>query len=328
MTYSNQNQRQLSVRSAPPGGAECSEASLRTFPRSSDEKLTGRDIAEVNLASAAGLPGSERLDVSGYLRQLDEWARLVATRTELWLPTFYRSPSDFDNSLARCRMMALVTVLQRDLGVRYDPSCQEGPYCRLDPRTLFIHGLLDGHGGTCVTMPVLYVAIGRRLGYPLYLVQAREHFFVRWEEHGGERFNIEATTLGFTPRDDDHYRRWPKPVRDEDVRSGLFLRNLTPPEELAAFLRERGQCWLDHLRTAAALEAFAEVARMGGSAAGGPMRLGDRFHPPPCGRTFWARRAFRHARRGDSAARGRAAMGAPGPPACPGAVAEDRKQLS
>jgi hypothetical protein len=154
-------------------------------------------------------------------------------------------------------MMALVTVLQRDLGVRYDPACQEGPYCALDPRTLFLHGLLDGHGGTCVTMPVLYVAIGRRLGYPLYLVQAREHFFVRWEDPGGERFNIEATTLGFTPRDDEHFRRWPKPICDEDVRKGLFLRNLSPSEERAAFLRERGQCWLDHLWTRPALEAFS-----------------------------------------------------------------------
>ena len=45
--------------------------------------------------------------------------------------------------------------------------------------------------------------------------------------------------------------------------AGLFLRNLTPQEELAAFLRERGQCWLDHLRTRPALEAFAEAARLG-----------------------------------------------------------------
>ena len=33
------------------------------------------------------------------------------------------------------------------------------------------------------------------------------------------------------PRDDDHYRRWPKPIRDEEIRQGLFLRNLSPPEE-------------------------------------------------------------------------------------------------
>jgi len=220
------------------------------------------DIAETNLNLACGLPTAERLDVVGYLQKLDAWSRLVATKTERCLPMFHRSPAEFDNSPAKFRMMALVTVLQRDLGVRYDPACQEGAYCALEPRTLFIHGLLDRHGGTCVTMPVLYVAIGRRLGYPLYLVQAREHFFLRWEEPGGERFNIEATTLGFTPRDDDHFLRWPKPIRDEEILAGLFLRNLTPQEELAVFLRERGQCWLDHLWTEPALEAFAQAARL------------------------------------------------------------------
>jgi regulator of sirC expression with transglutaminase-like and TPR domain len=227
-----------------------------------NQETTMTDLAQTNLNLACGLPGSEALDVARYVRQLDEWARLVATKTERWLPMFNRSAAEFDNSLAKFQMMALVTVLQRDLGVRYDPACQDGAYCALDPRTLFIHGLLDGHGGTCVTMPILYIAIGRRLGYPLHLVQAREHFFVRWEEPGGERFNIEATTLGFTPRDDEHFRHWPKPIRDEEVRLGLFLRNLSPREEVAAFFRERGQCWLDHLRTGPALEAFAEAARL------------------------------------------------------------------
>ncbi len=230
------------------------------FPANVDAKMS--DIAETNLNLASGLPGAETLDVPRYLRQLDAWARLVATTTESWLPMFHRSPSEFDDSLAKFRMMALVTVLQRDLGVRYDPACLDGAYCALDPHTLFIHGLLDGRGGTCVTMPVLYVAVGRQLDYPLYLVQAREHIFVRWEEPGGERFNVEATTLGFTPRDDEHYRHWPRPIRDEDVRHGVFLRNLTPREEEAAFLRERGQCWLDHLWTEPAMRAFAEAARM------------------------------------------------------------------
>jgi len=65
--------------------------------------------------------------------------------------------------------------------------------------------------------------------------------------------------LGFTPRDDEHFRHWPKPIRDEDVRRGIFLRNLLPLEERAAFLRERGQCWLDHLQTGHALEAFTQA---------------------------------------------------------------------
>ena len=223
---------------------------------------TSEDIATVNLNTAVGLPEAERLGVPQYLERLQAWTQLVGMETERWLPVFHRSPGDFDDSLGKFRMLALVTVLQRDLGVRYDPACREGAYCALDSRTLFIHGLLDGQGGTCVTMPVLYIAVGRRLGYPLYLVQAREHLFVRWEEDGGERFNIEATSLGFVPRDDDYYRCWPKPICEAQIRQGYFLQNLSARGERAAFLRERGQCWLDHLRTEPALESFVKAAAL------------------------------------------------------------------
>jgi hypothetical protein len=102
-------------------------------------------------------------------------------------------------------------------------------------------------------MPVLYIAIGRRLGYPLYLLRAKEHFFVRWDEAGGERFNIECTSRGFRSPDDEYYHRWPKPLTAEDLRAGIFLRNLRPREELAEFLCSRTHCLIDHLRLGDAL---------------------------------------------------------------------------
>ena len=70
---------------------------------------------------------------------------------------------------------------------------------------MFIHGLLAGHGGTCCNMPVLQIAIGRRLGYPLYLRKAHWHYFARWDEPGGESFNVECTN-GFTSPPDECYR--------------------------------------------------------------------------------------------------------------------------
>ena len=63
---------------------------------------------------------------------------------------------------------------------------------------LFIHGIIDGPGGTCASMPVLYVAVGRRLGYPLKLVEARGHLLLRWDDPLGQRlgtpdvFNVEG----------------------------------------------------------------------------------------------------------------------------------------
>jgi hypothetical protein len=138
----------------------------------------------------------------------------------------------------------------------------DGDYNATDSRNLFIHGILTGHGGTCVTMPVLYIAIGRRLGYPLKLVRAKEHFFARWEESGGERFNIESTSRGFTARDDDYYRAWPKPITDDEVRRGYYLRSLRPREELAVFLGERGNCLMDNMRFLEAAEAYRYAAEL------------------------------------------------------------------
>jgi hypothetical protein len=153
-------------------------------------------------------------------------------------------------------MLALVTVLQRDLGVRYYAPFSQGDYDARDSRNLFLHGLLSGHGGTCVTMPVLYIAIGRSLGYPLHLVQAKEHLFARWDEPGGERFNIECTSRGFLAPDDEHYHHSPRPLTAEDISSGQFLRNLSARQVLAVFLKERGQCLMDNLRLEASVEAL------------------------------------------------------------------------
>jgi regulator of sirC expression with transglutaminase-like and TPR domain len=33
-----------------------------------------------------------------------------------------------------------------------------------DPRDLFVHGVIDNRRGTCVSLAVLYMAIGHRLG--------------------------------------------------------------------------------------------------------------------------------------------------------------------
>jgi len=50
-------------------------------------------------------------------------------------------------------------------------------------RDLFLHGMVGSdNGGTCVSMPVLYVAVGRRLGYPMRLVLAKAHVFARWDD--------------------------------------------------------------------------------------------------------------------------------------------------
>ena len=159
---------------------------LRQFDAVSDEDLSAPDVAEQSLFCARGLPGAENLDIEALCSRLDEWAELIDGATCRMLPKFQARPQEFENSEAYFRMLVMVTVLQRNLGVRYNPERMAGSLDCRDSRDLFIHGCLGEHGGTCASMPVLYLAIGRRLGYPLLLVGAKQHLFVRWEESGGE----------------------------------------------------------------------------------------------------------------------------------------------
>lgn len=170
-----------------------------------------------------------------------------------------RYADHYRNSEAHLRAEFLVQVLQQDLGVKYDMTAA-GNSSFKDSRVAFIHGMIpepgqtiaDTPGGTCASMPVMYVAIGRRLGYPLKLVTTNSHIFVRWDgkDHPKptwrERFNIEGAGQGFGSYDDDHYKTWPFKVTDEEVRANGYLISLTPMEELASFLAARGHCGQDN----------------------------------------------------------------------------------
>lgn len=232
--------------------------SLDDLLRLPERQLGQLDITWQNLECAADLPGAEGLDYVKCLRLLDEWAALVRAETEKRVPVFRQYPAGYDNSEAIFRMVVLVNHLQLECGVRYNPDRIYDPDFT-DSRHLFIHGLFTEHGGTCASMPVFYVAVGRRLGYPLRLVHAKGHVFVRWDDAEGrsgfpsERVNIEGATRGMDSYPDDYYKEWPMRIESEELESGQYLKSLTPREALASFLAMRGHCLQDNAR-------FEEVA--------------------------------------------------------------------
>jgi hypothetical protein len=120
-------------------------------------------------------------------------------------------------------------------------------------------------------MPVVYVAVGRRLGYPLKLVEARKHLLFRWDDARGtflrwpnfgecwippDRFNVEGSGEGIAYRADSHYMQWPQLWTEVDFSHGRYLRSLNPAEELAAFLVQRGECFWDLGRCDEAMKAY------------------------------------------------------------------------
>ncbi|MFQ5731502.1 MAG: transglutaminase family protein [Planctomycetaceae bacterium] len=215
------------------------------------------DVAEWNLRLAKSLPAAEDLDVSALLDKIDRWAELVRQATERQYYTFIESPSQYESSQGYFCVLVLITVLERDLGVRYNPArvrdqTFQDPHC-IDPdvsdsRDMFIHGILDGPGGTCSSMPVLYTAVGRRLGYPMRLVQAPGHLFSRWDDPEGtfngvpDVFNIDASGHGFSCHPDEYYHHWPREWDETERKNNWYLKSMSPFEEIADFLSSRGSC--------------------------------------------------------------------------------------
>ena len=234
---------------------------------SSPRMLEGCDIALMNLLCAEPAPGQESVDIVELRQQLDSWAAHIRTETRRHLYRFKRNPSEYDESEAYFRMLMMAVVLHEDFGVRYNPALKSAPGAGTGPffansADVFLHGLLgERRLGTCSSMPVLYVALGRRLGYPVFLVATKGHLFVRWEGRG-ERLNLEATGRGMNRYDDAHYCQWPFPVSDEEIAENGYLKSMTAAEELAAFLSIRGACLQENGRLDEAMEAFGQAARL------------------------------------------------------------------
>jgi hypothetical protein len=224
------------------------------------------DIGLMNLLCAEGLPGAENLDAQQCLKKLDSMADYVKEETQRHYYRFREHPEDFKNSEAYFRMDMLGTILVQDLHIQYNPTIAlpqlDGKIPTMASATnskdMFIHGLLgESPLGTCASMPVLYVAIARRLGYPVNLAASKYHYYVRYEDWNNKHLNVEATsTQGFFTPPDDEYKHGQFPCTDEEIKGYGWLRPLTNKELLGHFLDTRGICLGDARRYEEAKEMF------------------------------------------------------------------------
>jgi hypothetical protein len=159
------------------GQASASEtnqpASLKELLALSPVDLENCDIARMNLLCAEGLPGAEDLNVGASLALLDQWAAHIKAETDRNFHHFQEDPAYYYNSEAFYKMLLMSVVVYEDYGVRYNPKwiiapaeVQDDDHFFADSRDILLHGLTGFQRmGTCSSMPVLYIALGRRLGY-------------------------------------------------------------------------------------------------------------------------------------------------------------------
>lgn len=148
------------------------------------------------------------LDVEAYSRQIDQLASKV-----WWLAKNTTDPEQ--------RIRALNSVLFRNEGFHYDRR----PDARSRQDYYFLNGILDTKQGICYTLPLLYVAIAQRLGYPIYPVAAPDHMFVRYADPAFKEQNIETTSGGKYIPDATYIKDFF--VSEAGIRSGSYLKTLS-----------------------------------------------------------------------------------------------------
>lgn len=113
---------------------------------------------------------------------------------------------------------------------------------------------LKSRRGNCVTMPTLFMIVGRGLGLNLTLTTAPLHLLVRYTRPGFPPLNIEATSGGGFARDE--WIRKNLPMSDRAIQSGLYLRTHTDQETVAVM----ATTVLDYLASVGKNEEAIKVA--------------------------------------------------------------------
>ncbi|MBX9627172.1 MAG: hypothetical protein K2X82_25440 [Gemmataceae bacterium] len=232
----------------------------RDLARLSDEELGRYDIAAVNLAVAAGLPGAGAMDPAYCLESLDQWTAYARVVTADCLTRFPAFAERYGHSEARFRASVLVNALQQGPGLRYNPA--KIPFdAPFDATDYFVYGAIQGPGGTCSSMPVVYASVGRRLGYPIGIASCRGrsglgHRFNRWDG-GGERFNVDGTGDGCSIPPDDYYRTREYAMTPEDEAFHGHMLSITPRQELAEFLAVASDLWGEAREVRRCIDAIA-----------------------------------------------------------------------
>jgi len=127
-----------------------------------------------------------------------------------------------------------------------------------DPNDLFLHTVLDKKRGYCLSLSILYLSLGERLGLPLYGVVVPGHFFIRYDDNR-VRFNIETTSKGGNASDEHYINKFKVPPGND---KSIYMKNLNKIQTLGCFFNNLGNCYSDIDETESALQALQRAVQI------------------------------------------------------------------
>ncbi|MBL8384768.1 MAG: tetratricopeptide repeat protein [Burkholderiales bacterium] len=185
----------------------------------------------INLAEAALLCAQDvypDLDVAGTMAEIDALGTTLARRL----------PADFS---VTHRIIALNNYLFRELGFSGNV---ESYY---DPRNSFLNDVLARRTGIPITLSILYMAVGERLGLKLKGVSFPGHFLVKVRVNGGELV-LDPFAGGASLAEDELRERLARVAGEEAARSlplEDFLEPAAPRQILGRLLRNLKSIYLE-----------------------------------------------------------------------------------
>lgn len=124
-----------------------------------------------------------------------------------------------------------------------------------NPESRLLSHYLATRKGNCVSMPMLFVVLGERLGLDVTLSTAPLHVFVKYRDDAtGKTYNLETTSGAGGAR--DAYYRDKMPMSDAAIENGVYLKTLTRRETIAVM----ATTVLDHLLDTGRYDEAIEVA--------------------------------------------------------------------
>jgi regulator of sirC expression with transglutaminase-like and TPR domain len=184
-----------------------------------EEVLAGKD-ENIDLARACLIVAQDAypgLEVERYLGEIER----MAARLRSQLP---------QSGAAEERVVALNEFLFGELGFRGNADDY------YDPRNSYLNEVMDRRTGIPITLSVLYMELGRRIGLPLQGVSFPGHFLVRLRLRGGTL--VLDPFAGGAPQSSAELReRLQRVVRHEELPLEEFLEPASHRQVLARLLR-------------------------------------------------------------------------------------------
>lgn len=219
------------------------------------EQVLRLDNEEVDLATAALIVSEQWSDMvygRRYLAELDDMAFEIRDRLrEKGLQASYKA----------------VAVINEYL---FDELGFESVSDASEPSDLFLHSVMDRKRGYCLSLSILYLSLGERLGLPLYGVVVPGHFFVRYDD-GRVRFNIETTGKGGYADDEHYINKFKVPGGN----NGIYMVNLNKVQTLGCFFNNLGNSYSEIGGTEQAMLALERAVEINPLLAESRMNLGN-----------------------------------------------------